>query len=135
MSAALAVYLSVWLLFGAAIGHLQPEDEGTAVLTTFDPDGHAHQTVVRPVVDGDGNIWVLSAQWFRSWYDRALNHPVIELQRDGRSRRYQAVPVEDGDLRSVLNHRRDKRDTTANFFYRALFLYAPIKALKLEPIS
>jgi len=132
--ACLAVYLSIWLLFGAAIRYLQPEDGGTAVLTTFDSDGSAYQTIVRPVEDERGNIWILSGQWFRSWYNHALSFPTVELQRGETSLAYQATPVDnDDEIERVLDQRRGNTNTIGAFLYRALFLFAPVKVLELKP--
>ena len=129
-----AVYFSIWLLFGSAVGYLQPQDEGTAVLSTFDADGVAHQTVVRPVVDEQGQIWILSGQWFRSWYNRALSNPNVQLQHSEVSTAYVATPIDDSDqIERVLGRRGADVNPIGALLYRSLFLFAPIKVLKLEP--
>ena len=132
----LGSYLFVGLLFGGAVRYLQPEDGGTAVLITFDSDDSAYDTVVRPVEDENGRIWILSGQWFRSWYNRALATPAVKLQRNETSISYRAVPVEDNEeVEMVLTLRRGDVSTTGAFLYQALLLFAPVKILKLETSS
>ena len=132
----LGSYLFVGLLFGGTVRYLQPEDGGTAVLITFDSDHSAYETVVRPVEDGNGRIWILSGQWFRSWYKRALATPEVKLQRNETSISYRAIPVEDSEeIEKVLTLRRGDASTTGVFLYQALLLFAPVKILKLEASS
>jgi len=132
----LGSYLFVGLLFGGTVRYLQPEDGGTAVLITFDSDHSAYETVVRPVEDGNGRIWILSGLWFRSWYNRALATPAVKLQRNETSISYRAIPVEDSEeIEKVLTLRRGDASTTGVFLYQALLLFAPVKILKLEASS
>jgi len=132
----LGAYVLLGLMFGGAVGYLQPEDGGTAVLRTFDSDGIAYETMVRPVEGNEGQTWILSGQWFRSWYGRALENPEVSLRRNGRSITYRAVPIEDeGEIEMVLGLRRGDANSAGVFLYQALLLFAPVKILKLEATS
>lgn len=51
--------------FGGAVGYFQPQDGGTALVITSDSQGVEYETVLRPVEDESGQIWLLSGQWFR----------------------------------------------------------------------
>lgn len=129
----LAAYLVLGLTFGGLVGYLQPEDDGTAVIRTFDPDGTAHETVVRPVTDEDGQIWILSGQWLRSWYHRAVENPAVELLKNNELKPFRVTVIEDEEqIEKVMTLRRGKASATGVFLYRALFFFAPIKILKLE---
>lgn len=129
----LGLYLMLGLGFGGTVGFLQPEDGGTAVLGTIDDRGIAYETVVRPVVDKDGQIWILSGQWFRSWYNRAIENPEVTLQQKGKAISYRAIPLEESvEVERVLSLRRGGASTAQVFLYQALLLFAPVKILKLE---
>ena len=131
-----AIYLVLWIGLGTAIGYFQPQDNGTAVVTTFDSSGAAFDTVIRPVKSEGGQIWLLSGQWFRSWYTRALENKKIELQIDGITTTYWAIAVVDEqEIADVLKIRFEGVSNTRINIGRFLFLFAPVKIIRLEPAS
>ena len=132
----IAIYLLLWVGFGAAVGYFQPQDNGTAVVKTFDSAGTEFVTVLRPVNAENGQIWLLSGQWFRSWYIRALENPKVEIEIGGSSTVFHAVPVEDEEeMARVLKIRFDGVSKATRIIGRVLILFAPVKILRLEPAS
>ena len=129
----LAVYVTIGLLFGSVIGYFQPQDGGTSRLRTVDENGQQYETVLRVQKDASGQLWLLSGQWFRGWYNRALTNPYVELLRDEEVAAYRAVEVKDaGAIEAVVRLRRKGESTGRWLMGRALFLFPPFKALRLD---
>ena len=129
----LAVYVTLGLLVGGLIGYFQPQDDGTTRLRTVDANGQKHETVLRVHEDESGQEWLLSGQWFRGWYNRALANPYVELLRDGEVAAYRAVEVRDaGTIEAVVRLRRKGESTGRWLMGCALFLFPPFKALRLD---
>ncbi len=128
------VYVLLGLSLDAAVGYFQPRDDTTAVLRTFDADGGMHETVLRPRT-GDDQLWLVSGQWFRGWYYRALANPDVELQRGDTVAAYRATPVDSPqDMAAILHLERERTTAVRYWFGRAvLTLFAPVKLLRLEP--
>jgi len=126
------VYVALGLALDAAIGYFQPQQETTAVLRSFDPDGTPHETVLSLLDDG-GTLWVESGHWFRGWYHRVRANPDVELIRGGEVKAYRAVPVDTPEalarVRELMGKGRGARYTLA----RAMLLFAPIKPVRLDP--
>jgi hypothetical protein len=89
----LVIYVGIVAAFESMIGTFQPENEGTLVLTTYEPDGTAHDRVLSRV-DGDGKLYVSVNHWPRAWYHRALANPEVRVTIDGETQNYTAVEVE-----------------------------------------
>ena len=129
----LAVYVTLGLLVGGLIGYFQPQDDGTTRLRTVDANGQKHETVLRVHEDESGQVWLLSGQWFRGWYNRALDNPNVELIRDEKVTAFRAVDVDDtGTIDSVVRLRRRSESTGGWWMERAVFLFAPFKVLRLD---
>ena len=133
-----AIVLGVWVLVGlsldAAIGYFQPRGPDTVVLRTFDAARQAHETVLR-VREDNGQLWLVSGQWFRGWYHRALDNADVELVRDGVVAAYHAVPVDTPEARDMLTRLElDRSGAVRYWFGRAvLTLFAPPKLVRLDP--
>ena len=85
---ALGAYVLVGIGLAGALAWLQP-DRGadTIVLNTLDADGQAYETKLR-VRQVDGQLWLVSGQWFRSWFNRAVAHPEVAVSHDGVTTKY-----------------------------------------------
>jgi hypothetical protein len=133
-----AIVLGVWVLVGlsldAAIGYFQPRGPDTVVLRTFDAARQAHETVLR-VREDNGQLWLVSGQWFRGWYHRALDNADVELVRDGVVTPYHAVPVDTPEARDMLTRlERERGGAVRYWFGRAvLTLFAPPRLVRLDP--
>ena len=80
-----------------------------------------------------GQVWLLSGQWFRGWYNRALDHPDVELIRGDTATVYHAAAINDPNtLDGVIRLRRGMESTSGWWLGRALLLFAPFKALRLD---
>jgi hypothetical protein len=63
-------------------------------LTTNDASGGQRSTSLW-VVDSDGFAYLRSGNQDSGWYERVVADPNVEVERDGRSRRYTAQPAAD----------------------------------------
>ena len=124
------LYIAIGLLADGAIGYFQPESEGTAVLRTFDSEGHAHDTVLS-LLNDEGDLWVESGHWFRGWYTRVLANPEVELIRDGRTGYFRAAPIDTPDAVEKVTRLMGKGEKNSYWVGRALLLWAPIKPVRL----
>ena len=129
------LYLILAVGFGLTVGYLQPQREETVVLITTDSNGTKYERVLTPRQDESGQLWLVSGQWSRSWYRRALEYPEIELRRGSEVSAYRAMPGDDGDVARLRALYTKGMSPTEVFFGRAMFLFAPAKVLKLEPID
>ncbi len=89
----LLVYAAIVVGFESLIGFVQPANQSTLKLTTFDADGTAHDRVLSRL-DTDGKVYVSANHWPRAWYRRALAHPDVQATIDGTQGDYRVVPVE-----------------------------------------
>lgn len=89
---AVLVYVGIVVLFESLIGYFQPQNDSTIVITTFDAVGDAQSRVVSPVEDG-GRLYVSANHWPRSWYERALANPAVQVTVNGETTDYMAVPI------------------------------------------
>jgi hypothetical protein len=64
-----------------------------------------------------------------------MENPDIELRRGTEVSAYRATPGDDGDAARLREIYTKGMSPTEKFIGRALFLFAPAKVLKLEPID
>jgi hypothetical protein len=86
------VYVGIVVAFESLIGYFQPTAGSTLVITTFDGDGTPHDRVVSRL-ESEGQLYVAANHWPRAWYNRALEHPDVQLTLDGEKGDYRAVPI------------------------------------------
>lgn len=119
-------YVGVVAVFESLIGSLQPEGDGTLVITTFDPDGGAHDRVVAKL-DLDGKLYVAANHWPRAWFRRALANPKVQATIGGARADYTAVRVEGAELERVSTEK------ALGPLFRLLTGFPPRHFLRLEP--
>lgn len=126
--AAIAVlaYIGIVAAFESTIGFLQPTRGTTLVITTFDPDGAAHDRVVARLESG-GKLYVAANHWPRSWYRRALAIPKVQATIGGEKRDYTAVPVT-GEEEERVN-----ADNRLPLLFRILTGFPPRYFVRLDP--
>jgi hypothetical protein len=122
----LLVYAGIVVAFESLIGTLQPASGATLVITTFDPDGKAHDRVVSRL-ESDGKLYVAANHWPRAWYRRALANPDVQVTRDGAKVDYRAVPV------TGAEHDRVESENRHGFFFRFLTGFPPRYFVRLDP--
>ena len=135
LSVLVGLYLLLAVGFDLAVGYLQPQREETVVLITTDSNGSKYERVLTPRQDESGQLWLVSGQWSRTWYKRAMENPDIELRRGTEVSAYRATPGDDGDAARLREIYTKGMSPTEIFIGRAPFLFAPAKVLKLEPID
>jgi hypothetical protein len=132
---AFVAYVLLVVAFEAYLGIVQPrfgqdEVEGmnaTIVITTTGADGATEDRVVVPMTT-DGQLYVSSNHWPRSWYKRALANPDVQVTQDGETKDYRAVPVaEPGD-----EYDRLQSEHPHPAWFRFMTGYPPRKFLRLE---
>jgi hypothetical protein len=123
---ALAVYVGIVVAFETLIGTLQPTAETTILLTTFDPDGTAHDRVVSRL-DSNEKLYVAANHWPRAWYERALANPDVQVTIDGQKVDHRAVPV------TGEEHERVDADNRLPAVFRILTGFPPRLFLRLDP--
>lgn len=124
----LAGYIVLVLLAEALIWRIQPTMDG-GVKITITPNGGPPFDRHLYGFERDGKLFVSSNHWFRRWYNTALEHPDVEVMRDGVVRPFTAVAV------GGEEHERVSREYNMGFVLRLLCGFAPSKFLRLEPRS
>ena len=130
----LGSYIAIALALDGAIGTFQPRSPHTAVLRTFDIAGNSRDTVLG-LLEEDGQLWVESGHWFRGWYHRLQQQPRVELIRNGETAWFEAVPVDNPEAVERITRLMGKGAGAAYWAGRAMLLWAPIKPVRLDPVS
>ncbi len=119
------VYVGIVVAFESLIGVLQPANEATLVITTFDSAGTAHDRVVSRLAS-DGHVYVAANHWPRAWYERALANPDVQATLDGAKSDYRAVPV------TGAEHDRVDGANSLPVMFRILTGFPPRYFLRLD---
>jgi F420H(2)-dependent quinone reductase len=122
----LVVYAAIVAAFESMIGYIQPTQETTVVITTFDAAGAPHDRVVSRL-ESAGQVYVAANHWPRAWYERALANPKVQVAMDGQKTDHQAVPVT-GD-----EHERVDADNRLPLLFRFVTGFPPRYFLRLDP--
>ena len=120
------VYVGIVAAFEASIGILQPRSGATLLITTFEPDGSAHDRGVSRL-ESEGRLYVAANHWPRAWYERALENPDVEATIDGDKRAYRAVPVEGPE------HERVNTEHALPLVFRFVTGFPTRKLMRLDP--
>lgn len=128
-------YLALGLLIDSGIGFFQPQADGTVVLRSFDNAGLSSDTVLSLLRDekNAGQLWVESGHWFRGWYRAVQANPDIELDLDGETLPYRAVPVDTPEALENVLRLMGKGSGAGYYIGRTMLLWAPIKPVRLDP--
>ena len=120
------IYAAIVAAFESMLGYMQPAAGSTLVITTFDPDGTAHDRVVTRLVS-DGHLYVAANHWPRAWYRRALQNPDVQATVDGTKGNYRAVPVTGAESDRV------EREYPHGLGFRILTGFPPRYFVRLDP--
>lgn len=124
----LLAWVGVVVAFESLIGYFQPEAGSTLVLTSFEPDGSAHDRVLARL-ESDGKLYVAANHWPRAWYERVLENPDVMVTVDGEKKAYRAYSVP----ASSPEHERVDADNGLGLVFRILTGFPPRYFLRLEP--
>ena len=122
----LIVYAGIVTAFESMLGYMQPEGDGRIVITTFDPDGTAHDRVVSKL-DVDGKLYVAANHWPRAWFRRALANPHVQATIAGEKADYTAVRIEGAE------HERVNTQKPLGPVLRVLTGFPPRYFVRLDP--
>lgn len=122
----LLVYAGIVAAFESFLGFAQPQSEATIVITTFGADDVAQPRVVSPI-ENQGNLYVSANHWPRSWYNRALQNPKVQVTAGGTTKDYVAVPV------TGAEHDRLAVEHAHPIGFRILTGFPPRYFLRLDP--
>jgi len=129
---AVLVLLSAWVLI--ALGtYLAGEQTEVAVLTTFDPDGAAHDTKMW-VVDWQGKPYVRIGRPGRVWGERLKSHPQVVLARAGKSAPCVAAVVTDPEQRRAIDDAFAQKYGWVDWWFGVALRKDPT-AVRLDPVS
>ena len=120
------IYAAIVAAFESLLGFMQPAAGSTLVITTFDPNGTAHDRVVSRLVS-DGRLYVAANHWPRAWYRRALRNPDVQATMDGTRGNYRAVPVTGAERERV------EREYPHGLGFRILTGFPPRHFVRLDP--
>lgn len=122
------LYVGVVVAFESLLGYVQPENEGTIVLTTIDEDGNEHDRVLS-LLTSNGKEYVAVNHWPRAWWYRTKENPNVRMTKDGETRDYVAVTV------SGAEHDRVQADNPIPLTMRFLMGFAPRYFVRLDPVE
>lgn len=120
------VYAAIVVGFESLIGFVQPANQSTLTLTTFDADGTAHDRVLSRL-DSDGKVYVSANHWPRAWYRRALANPDVQATIDGTQSTYRVVAVEGAE------HDRVESQHPHSLAFRFVTGFPPRYFVRLDP--
>lgn len=120
------LYVGLVAAFESMLGYIQPERDGTIVITTVDEDGNSHDRVVTRL-ESDGKQYVAVNHWPRAWWRRTISNPNVEITKDGETKPYTAVQV------SGAEHDQVQADNPAPLSFRFLTGFPPRYFVRLDP--
>lgn len=123
---AFLVYVGIVVAFESMIGYFQPAGGSTLVITTFAPDGAAHDRVVSKLAS-DGKMYVAANHWPRAWYRRALQNPDVQATIEDVKGDYKAVPVSGAEHDAVDDANK------LPIVFRVLTGFPPRYFVRLDP--
>jgi len=130
----LGAYLAVVVAFESLVGFMGKRQaergiesgEQWLVITTTGADGHPNKTVIGGV-ESDGHLYVSANHWPRGWYNRAMEHPDVEITRAGETKSYLAVQVAGEERERVA------ADYRLPWVVRFLSGFPPRSFVRLDP--
>ena len=120
------IYVAIVVAFESLIGFVQPANQSTLSLTSYDPDGTAHDRVLSRL-DTDGKVYVSANHWPRAWYRRVLQKPEVQATIDGKKGEYRAVPIESAE------HDRVESEHPHGLAFRVVTGFPPRYFVRLDP--
>lgn len=128
-------YVAVVVAFETYLGVAQPRFDkdpdqewgATIVITTAAKDGSTAGRVVSPMVS-DGHLYVSANHWPRSWYNRVLENPKVQVTNRDETNDYVAVTIP----AASEEHDRLEREHPHPAWFRFLTGYPPRRFVRLD---
>jgi len=128
LAVVLVVYAALVATFESLIGHFQPQDANTMVITTRDDKGNTNPRVVARL-ETDGKLYVAANHWPRRWYHEVLANPHVDVTWGGSTQPYVAVEVTGAEFERV------DADHGLGPMIRFLTGYPPRRIVRLDPVA
>ncbi|GJM14457.1 MAG: hypothetical protein DHS20C12_28600 [Pseudohongiella sp.] len=87
-----ASYVGLVVVFESLLGYFQPTYGSTLIITTTDADGNTHERVLASW-ETDGQLYISTNHWPRSWYRRIKANPEVQINFKGTTLNCRAVDV------------------------------------------
>src|SRR5215831_12607540 len=92
LAVVVVVYVALVATFETLLGHFQPQEGNTMVITTKDAGGNANARVVARL-ETDGKLYVAANHWPRRWYHEVVADPHVAVAWGGNTQPYVAAPI------------------------------------------
>lgn len=122
------IYVGIVVAFESWLAYSQPQGQSTLVITVAGDDGAPHSRVVSRL-ESQGNVYVAANHWPRAWYYQALENPEVQVEYQGETREYRAVPVEGEEQEQVDS------DNPLGPVFRILTGFPPRYFVRLDPVE
>jgi len=129
-------FLTVFPLVVAAVvvGSLAVPMGEFVELGTVDADGNGYRSEVW-MVEVDGVPYLRSGWPDSHWLDRLRATPRVEIERDGHTRLYRAVVVDDATVRDAVNRAMAAKYGVADWLIRRAVDMEASVPVRLEPVE
>ena len=120
------IYVGLVITFESLLGYVQPQGDGTLVITTYDEDQEAHTRVVSRL-EYEDQMYIAVNHWPRAWYYRTQDNPNILVDSGDGPKPYLTVAVNDNESTAV------DAASPLPLFFKILTGFPPRYILRLEP--
>ena len=120
-------YIGIVAAMCAVVALVQPTMPGVLVLTTTDEDGNEYERLLGRMEIG-GVLYLVSNNWLRRWYYRAISHPDAAVTIDGKRMAFTAVELD------ATDHERLVDKYPMPTWMRILAGFPPRRFLRLDPM-
>lgn len=124
---AVSAYICIVAAMGALVAIVQPTMPGVLVLTTTDAEGREYERLLGRMEIG-GVLYLVSNNWLRRWYYRAISHPSVAVTVDGERIAFTAVELD------ATEHERLVDKYPMPTWMKILAGFPPRRFLRLDPI-
>jgi hypothetical protein len=105
------------------------------VLHTADEDGRGYESTLWVVELPGAGVYLRSGEPASHWLERLTLHPLVELERGGRTEHYRAVLAAEPEARSAVNAAMAEKYGVADRFVRRFVDMERSVPVRLEPIE
>lgn len=133
---ALLAYVALVVVFETFLGTVQPsfemkpgEEWGSTIrIATIGKDGSRQERMVTPMIS-KGQLYVSANHWPRSWYNRVLENPEVQITNRNETKDYRAVPIDPASE----EHAQVQQEHPHSFGFRFMTGFPPRRFVRFEP--